>query len=409
MIDNSKRVQELLNFYNLLIDNAPTNYTPWMIPIKTEGKDIDALEIYKRSPVEGCCKKGWKKVPCGKKGDGSQRYKQICPNCGKSRASWKQSWARLSLEEAKQWLYSGGNMGLAARSNDPLVLIDIDNGSLLHTLKPTLIDCSRKRCGYHGFYFKKEDTNIQNIPTEDNGEVRVDDQYVVIAGSYVTTSKVDIDKELTEGHITNNEAKKIKQDPYLGCYTVLNKKPVSTITYDEIPNFFKEEAKKQNVTNTNKTKYRTFQRKRKGKQSGLYKLQVSDIVSLSIGERKGHPLHSSDTDANFCIDENGLGHCWRHNVCLNAIQFLCVKAGYTDCCSAGSGHKGVNASKLTGDKGAIFHAWLQAKKEKYLAIDDPIPYNAIKYVAKKHELVEDKNPITCDVYNEVIKIVEEEY
>jgi len=48
--------------------------------------------------------------------------------------------------------------------------------------------------------------------------------------------------------------------------------------------------------------------------------------------------------------DGALGHCWRHMVSLNAVQYLCVEAGYSACEDAGTPHKGRGMSKIRGDK-----------------------------------------------------------
>lgn len=416
-IDNEERVLEFIEFHNLLMQNAPKIFTPWYLPIKKNGKDIDPLAIWKRSPKISCCNTEWKKVKSGKKTDGTQRYKTICPQCGKGRSSWKQDWARLSFYDAIEWIRKGGNIGLAARKDDALVNIDIDNKQKLNDLNiKTLSDCSRKRCGYHFFTFS--DDIIPNIPTDDDGEVRSQDQYVVIAGSYVPTTESDIKKELEEGHITQADYEKIKKDPNLGCYTVGDRIPAINIKKEELPSFFLDAEKKivNNSTKSSDNKKAKEELKEKieysKNKSALFDLKVSDFVCMVEGERKGHPLHSSDTDMNFCIDENGLGHCWRHNVSLNAIQYLATKSGYCSCNEAGTPH-GAGTSQKKGDYGMIFHAWCQAKIDKYIPEDDPMPIKALCYIAMKHKLIDsidaDKEKLPVKIYNQTLRIVEDEY
>jgi len=324
---------ELLKFHNLLMSNAPEGYTPWYFPVVKHNKAPDGYAISLKAPKEET-----------------------------NKGNWKAPWARLTLQEAINRLNHGENVGLAARAEDPLVIIDIDDYSFINQMPDTLIVTSRKRTGVHGFCWKKPDDNRLpiNIPTE-HGEVRSSDQYVVAAGSYCQTSTADIDKE----DIDQTLKTAIKQDPLLGVYTLRTEKPPIEIGYDELPQFFKDrkaEVEKQPKVVT------TYQYKPiagKGKRSALFELRMEDIVPISPGKREPHPLHSSDTGMNFSVSE-GLGHCWRHLVSLNAIQFLAVKSGYCGCLDAGTGHSGSGAgeSKIKGDYGAIFYAWLQAKKDR---------------------------------------------
>ena len=99
-------------------------------------------------------------------------------------------------------------------------------------------------------------------------------------------------------------------------------------------------------------------------------------------------------------------------VTLNAIQFLAVKSGYMTCQDAGCGFKGGNQSQTYDDDGAIFHAWLQAKKDKLIPIEDPIPTRGINYIAIEHKIVDKiikDERLGWNEKNKVLDIVEEEY
>ena len=67
-------------FNKLLMQNAPSNYTPWYFPIIKHNKAPD--------------------VKC----------------------SWKSEKARLTYEQALQRLEIGLNVGIAARKDDPLII-----------------------------------------------------------------------------------------------------------------------------------------------------------------------------------------------------------------------------------------------------------------------------------------------
>ena len=255
-----------------------------------------------------------------------------------------------------------------------------------------------------------------NIPTEDNGEVRSNNEYVVAAGSYVTTTEEDIDNCNAMKEIKEHA----KKDKTLGNYVVINQKSPIKINYEGLPAIFKEnkiETKTASITEKKQTIYSNE------KKSALFSLKITDILDINVDYRTHHPLHESTSGMNFSIsestDEQGnkvyLGQCWRHLVSLNALQYLAVKSGYMSCLDAGTGHKNTkkaDKSSVTGDNGAIFHAWLQAKKDNLIPKDDRIPVKAMRYIAKKHGLIDQDDE--CEflpdwIYNDVLKIVETEY
>jgi len=365
--------EEFLEFNKLLMENAPKGYIPWYFPVIKNNKAPDGLAIAKRSP----------KVYEGKAGN------------------WKAEWSRLTFDEAYQRLKKGYNVGISARANDELVIIDIDNWKLRKYMPKTLITKSRKRCGFHCFCWKKGNEIKVNIPTDNNGEVRSCDQYVVAAGSYCETSNKEIDKE----DLTNELKDIIKNDKNLGCYTVHNKINPISLSFDELPYFFKERKLEEKQKPKMLSKPINYSKHK----SALYNLSISDIISISPGTREPHPLHSSDTGMNFSISGE-LAHCWRHLVSLNAIQFLVVKSGYMSCDKAGTSHKG-GISFMTGDEGAIFYAWLEAKKCNLIPKEDRVPIKAMKYIAKKHKLIDKdfESDLPNYVYNRVLKIIKEEY
>jgi len=371
---------EFVKFHKLLMSNAPKGYIPWYFPVVKNNKAPDGYAVSIKAPM---------------KHEGS-------------RGNWKANWARLSYEEALNRLEQGLNVGISGREYDPLIIIDIDDLKYADQMPKTLIIKSRKRCGYHGFCWKHPDDKILplNIPT-DYGEIRSSDQYVVASGSYCETSEHDIDGE----PISKELKKEIQSDPLLGNYTVDNNKNPILISYKELPSFFKEQYEK--VKEQEKVKIKSESIKPTGKHSALFDLEIRDIVSTVPGRREPHPLHTSDTGMNFSIDNN-LAHCWRHHVSLNPIQFLCVKSGYMSCQDAGTGHirGGAGSSRITGDNGAIFFAWLEAKKCGLISEDDPMPVKAMCFIAEQNRLIDSNNfkgllhPV---IYNKVLKIVEEKY
>lgn len=368
--------EEFIKFHNALMASAPEGYIPYYFPVVVGNKAPDPLDIAKRASKE---------------------------TVGKARFSWKEPHARLTYEEALLRLKEGKNIGISARSYDKLVIIDIDDIKYKNQLPNTLTDCSRKRVGWHGYCWAEDERVKVNIPTE-FGEVRSSDQYVVAAGSFCTTSEKDIDEE----PITDEIKKKVKDDPLLGCYTVEKEIPPIFIGFDELPEIFKIQ-KKEGEKKPIIIKPKVFRKKDGG--SALFDLKITDILGhYNQSARVPHPLHSSDTGMNFSITGE-LAHCWRHLVSLNAIQYLCVQAGYLSCLEAGTGHNGSGAgsSKVVGDAGAIFYAWLEAKRRSFISKSDPIPITAMYYIAKKHKIIRSNGKLGIDEFNRVIDIIEAEY
>ena len=358
---------EFILFHKLLMKNAPEGYTPWYF----------SLIKHNKAPIDGI--------------------------------SWKSKRARLTYEQALERLKQGLNVGIAARKDDPLIIIDIDEWDYINQMPSSLIITSRKRCGIHGFFWKGKDYIKKNIPT-DLGEIRAVDQYVVAAGSYCITSETDIDNQKI-----NQELKdKIKKDINLGVYTVsswsIEWNGLSYIhSEDELPSIFKDKIIKEKE----KPVIKSISIKPTGKHSALFDLTINNIVSIAPTKREPHPLHDSDTGMNFSITGD-IAHCWRHNVSLNALQFLVVKSGYMSCLDAGTGHKNSNAggSGIINDDGAIFHAWLEAKKSNLIPKDDPVPVRGLFYIAKKNGLIDNdykKKMLPRKVYNIILKIIEDKY
>ena len=117
------RLNEFKKFHHLLMAGAPAGYVPWYFPVVKDGKIPDGRWIAKR---------------------------------GKGNGSWKADHARLSFREARDRIEAGLNVGLAARANDSLQIVDCDTNELFKELKPTLLTRGRSRIGGHGWYFAKE-------------------------------------------------------------------------------------------------------------------------------------------------------------------------------------------------------------------------------------------------------------
>jgi putative DNA primase/helicase len=338
--DADKCVAEFEKFYDLLMSSAPADYKAWFFPCQPYGKDpaIDAIKAL-----------NWN-----------------------SHGSWHHISARLTREQCIEHIKRGYNIGISARDKDPLVIIDIDNERYLSQApKDTLCVTSRKRCGLHSFCWAGNDSVKVNIPTE-NGEVRSNDQYVLSCGSFVPfnlekPSDTSDEKAMKAWQKEKNAYDKLsetaKNDAELGYYTIKNPVPPRPITHDELPAFFKEKDLDNKATDEWVKLRGQYNLSGNNRYYDLHQLKMIDIVG-DIKGRVGHPLHESDTDANFSLGDGGiLAHCWRHMVSLNAVQYLCVKAGYAKCEDAGTPHHKGRESKLKGDKKALDVAYDQAVKD----------------------------------------------
>lgn len=377
-------------WYDALMQLAPDGYIPWLFPVKENGKDPDALAIGIRAGnISPCCKAEWLKVQRGK------FPKTICSNCGQGKGSWKASWARLTKQEAIQRLQQGKNIGIAARKNDALAIIDQDTPDAEAPAKETLTCISRRRNGKHYFFFTTDPRCKQTIPTEHLGELRSADAYVVSAGSYCA-----IDEEQLA--LLPEEEK-----PFAGKYTCSKPIPANTITWELLPKHFIEVAEKFKQHENYERK--DFVATRKGKASALFSLKMSDLV-VNHSPRFPHPLHGSErTGANFSISDDGnFANCWRHNCSLNAIHFLAVKSGKFSCEQVGKQHKG---SSIPITPEVIFWAWHEGKKSGVLPIDDPIPGTALNYIADKHGVCKTSKGKLLPrwAFERCLKIVEADY
>jgi putative DNA primase/helicase len=296
----------------------------------------------------------------------------------------------------------GGNIGIAGTEFDNLVNMDCDGGIIQDAeVKPTLMVRTRSRVGKHAFYWNADTPKVPNIPTDDAGEVRSQWQYVVAAGSYVETDPSKVPETEREN---------------AGYYTVEIAKAPSTITYSELPKAFREEhERKQTAPQRNPSTFNP--KKASGRHSALFDVTAYDVClreggKTVDGERWPSIFHDSDTQKNMSYSRNGLLHCWRHECSFNGLQALAVLSGSMTCNDAGSPHKGkAGASLVTGNDGAIFHAWRYAKQQGYIPKDDPIPVRAMHYIAEKHlgyKATRDAKLPTA-IYNQVLRIVQEEY
>jgi len=364
-------------FMKKLMNTAPEGYTPWIFPVQKNNK---------------------------------------APS---TQISWKAQKSRLTIPEAVHRLKNNyGNIGIAGKPDDQLILLDVDDPSILDEVKDTLKIRSRSRGteenpAIHGIYWADtEDEKLPcNIPT-DKGEIRSSDQYVVAPGSYVPCTKKELSEKVENGKITDKEKQEILEDDFRGYYTLYNEKEIAEITFNELPKVFKQAYSEKEDKNELEEDYTPGQVESKGNKSALYDLDITDLTGRGFTDRDPHPLHNSETGANWCIN-SGVGHCWRHLVSLNALQFLCVESGYLTCLEAGSPHHNSSAgpSKVKGDDQAIWEAWLHAKKSGYIPEDDPVPTRAMHHIARKHDIY---NPsqgelLPAKAYNKVIETIDGEY
>lgn len=356
------RPEEFQLFANLLMVKAPVDYRPWFFRCDTASK-APALQF----------------------------------------GSWKDPKNRLTTKQAMDWMFRGGNVGIAAMPEDPLVNVDVDDSDVTkkEDLKPTLMARSRSRTGLHAWFFSQDD--IPNIPTDNAGEIRAKGQYVVAPGSYVTTDPNSVPRE---------------QRHDVGYYTIEEPQPVSWITFNELPQVFIEQYRKNQEIE--KRKPRKFTPKMgNGQHSALFDVTAQDVVLKEGGEtqpskRWASIFHGSETGMNMSLSRKGLLQCWRHNVSHNGLQALAVLSGYMTCEEAGSPHRGSGASPslVVGDNGAIFHAWLYAKQHGYIPLEDPMPVRALHYIAREHKIyhaVNEGQLLPSWAYNRVLEIVETEY
>lgn len=324
------RLKQFEKFYDLLMQYAPEGYTPWFFPCDKRGKNPSPQAILKIDST--------------------------------SKGSWHHESARLSKEQALELIKEGYNIGISARNNDKLIIVDIDEKEVLNQAIPnTLRSKSRKRAGCHCFGWDKDGSAKMNLPV-DEGEIRSCNQYVLAPGSYVP-----FDHSLKKDRKAFDKLPQYaKDDPLLGYYTVELEVSPKEISYNDLPLFFREAKKKEIEDEANIKQREELEdyKEKDGKYSQLFKLKVSDIIEkIPSNKRIGHPLHESDTDANWSMSSDGsIGHCWRHLVSLNAVQYLCVLAGYKKCYEAGTPHKGRGLSKIKGDKKAYEIAYKEALK-----------------------------------------------
>ena len=284
--------------------------------------------------------------------------------------SWKALSSKMSPRQAYNWMKAGYNIGIAATNMDPLVIIDVDDVTMIpdSMMKPTLTVTSRKRLGRHYFYLTEDARCKVNIPTDEYGEMRAMWQYVVAPGSYVTTSDELIKKMPDE------------EKEYAGYYTVSNKITPKYIKYDDIPEIFR------NVIEAEKRRKRVKKINTNKNGSALYNLTVDDIFNIPDKKTRFPSLfHGSETGKNTSMDGDWL-ICWRHNVSHSPLSALAVICGLATCQEAGYGHDnaGIGTSTIDFKDGEIIYKlWKVAKEKSLIPENDIMPSRAKQYLERR--------------------------
>lgn len=350
--------EQLSRFYKLLTANKPS-YQPFLFPLQREGKDP------------------WERV------------------------SWKNN--RKTLNECLILMRKGFNIGIAAKKDDPLVIIDVDDMEQVPEIKPTLQCISRKRIGRHNYYFAGDETAKKNIAADTAGEIRANWQYVVAPGSFVPCGEETIAKMPEEEKIN------------AGQYSIFKENLVSEITYDEFPDVYKQAEMKRRAIDACATvrKIAPQQQNSNKKINGskLWDLTIYDVSGLRDTGGKKIPIpseiHGSDSMQN-CSVSGGLLHCWRHYMSHNAFSYLCVLAGVTDCEGAGKPHLGAFFGCDGKDGETVFTVWKYAKERGLIPKNDRIPHSALMWYAKNKCVTSKKeseklNEIEYEITKELLK------
>lgn len=346
---------EFKRFDTELMKGAPADYIPWYFPLIAGAKDPDGIAISKRAPPTPPCCKGaeWVRDP-------KQNNAWACSGCKTKRGSWKAPWARLTPEEAVDRLGGGSNVGIAGMPGDGLLVVDIDNEEKtpFETVKKTLAVRSRKRRGYHFFYFRGAGPKIGIVPTDNDGEIRTEGAYVVACGSHAPVTA----EELTQ----IPEADR----PNAGKYSLELAMPPASITLGELPEIFLTRLAVLEGGNRERTELATPFVPHPT-ISPLYTLAWEAVLpGAPRGRRFPHPTHDSDTGTNFFIS-GGLAHCWRCGVSLSPVQFLAVKYGLLSCGEAGVAHGGGRGSKVGPE--IVAKIWPLAVRDGLVKAEDRKP------------------------------------
>lgn len=362
-------VEEFKSFYQALTQDEP-DYEPFLFPVRANSKD-----------------------PFIEKGK-----------------SWKDQ--QVTYERALELLEKGYNIGIAATDYDRLCIVDVDDMDIVGDFKPTLTDISRKRIGRHAYYFTDDkptddvfrDSAKRNIPLNDAGEVRANWQYVVAPGSFVPCDDEELSR-IPEDDLDN-----------AGRYTVLDHRKPESITFEELPQVYKQKIYDDRQARIDIEAKKAFKKdkptgKNEKNHSALWDLDINDIVPghyRKTDRFEFSELHGSKTGSNMSISK-GLLHCWRHLVSHNALTALATMAGVETCDRAGYSHNSGVPSYLDFQDGeTVYEIWKYAKDHNYIPESDPIPTSALVFYALNNNYcnkddVIDGWKLPVSVYNQIIE------
>jgi len=326
---------------------------------------------------------------------------------------WKDEEHRLTFEQAYQRLKEGFNVGVAAKENDHNVILDVDDMDLVGETKPTLQATSRKRLGRHNYYITEEPsrgednpyviTANDNIPLDDAGELRSNWLYVVAPGSFVPCGPTEYSRIPAEDRCN------------AGKYSILNPIEPANITFNELPEIFKNKRIRDIQAAIEKEQQKLQRPKQDDRHSNsrLFELTAGDVLGYTYNdyEKFPSPLHGSSTGANASFT-GPLLHCWRHTVSHSGYSLLAVLAGLYDCGEAGTPHKHAGVSYLKYDGEEIFSVWKYAKEHNHIPDEDPIPTKALVYYATYNDICKESDitdgwKLPADAYNRTLAVLRE--
>lgn len=284
------------------------------------------------------------------------------------------------------YLEAGSGYGIACAGD--LAVIDIDDldwmDNIASNLPPTLWQRTGSREGIHLFYYVPGlNTRITlyymsaAYPADDLskkwthiGEVKCDPHgYVVGPGSV---------------HPSGNKYGPIQGDE------------IATITEEQLREALAPFIKPE-TTSSEDYRYDEQELDDQYDVHSLYEITPDDVLPhLKPGNRVPHPVHGSDTGANFMKNDDGETFmCWRHQYgssdgCgLNATQYLAVEATRMDCDDI--------RRYWHRDSSLHYHAWKRAVDEGIIKSFNP-PYRVIHGYAVENNLIDSKDKVTGRLY-----------
>lgn len=284
------------------------------------------------------------------------------------------------------YLESGWSYGIACDGD--LAVIDVDElewlDAIISKLPPTLWQRTGSREGVHLFYIvpgldSRITLNVKNAVCDVDdkssrwrhiGEVKCDPHgYVLGPGS---------------SHPSGN------------IYGPLKGDSIATISKNELEDIV-EPFTKDEPTSKHYRNGTTHTEDIDASVHNLYEIEPDDVLPyLDEGARVPHPVHGSDTGANFMKnDDNETFTCWRHQYgrgdgCgLNATQYLAVEASGMDCDDV--------RRYWHRDSSLHYKAWKKAVEEGIIKSFNP-PYRVVHGYAVDNELVDANDKLTGELY-----------